>query len=286
MNAANRPEWSDVTAAGIFRIPTMGGHFDLHFHDCDEYWLVFSGKAKVRQKGFEFFVQRGDILCTHAGDEHDVLEVYETLEAFYFEGPTPPGGRIGHLHRESAHAAGHDVPHFPVPTTSLQKVRNDGTWATPLHLGRHRRLGRRLVSALFASVNRYRQGHPSRGGGCERDPPRQCPRTSEAAGERLYTNIEQAFDANPADFAVVVVPPRFPRVVVDSHFGTAPHPFREAIARSWKACVRIYHKVCGADSKEAVTMSHRFDQDKANLEAADQERRLRRPELFGPSIYG
>ena len=116
MNRDNRPEWSDVTTAGIFCVSTTGGHFDLHFHDCDEYWLVFAGRAKVRSEGMEFFVQRGDILCTRAGDEHDVVEVYETLEAYYFEGATPPGGRIGHLHREAALAAGHDVPHLPLPS--------------------------------------------------------------------------------------------------------------------------------------------------------------------------
>ena len=115
MNPENRPEWSDVTAAGLFRIPTEGGRFDSHFHDCDEYWLIFEGRAKVRTEGREFYVQRGDIVCTRAGDEHDVLEVYETVEAFYFEGAMPAGGRVGHLHRDAAAAAGHDVPAIPLP---------------------------------------------------------------------------------------------------------------------------------------------------------------------------
>jgi len=119
----NRPDWSDVTAAGIFRVPTEGGRFDCHFHDCDEYWLVFAGKAKVRSEESEFYVQRGDIVCTRAGDEHDVTEVYETLEAFYIEGATPQGGRVGHLHRNADFAAGHAVHYlalpadFPAPTT-------------------------------------------------------------------------------------------------------------------------------------------------------------------------
>ena len=111
----NRPDWSDVTAAGIFRVSTVDGRFDCHFHDCDEYWLVFAGTAKVRSEGLDFFVQRGDIVCTRAGDEHDVIAVYETLEAFYFESATPPGGRIGHLHRDASLAAGHAVPHLPLP---------------------------------------------------------------------------------------------------------------------------------------------------------------------------
>ena len=32
---------------GIFRVPTEGGKFDRHYHDCDEYWLIFKGKAKI-----------------------------------------------------------------------------------------------------------------------------------------------------------------------------------------------------------------------------------------------
>jgi hypothetical protein len=60
-------------------------------------------------------VKPGDIVCTRAGDEHDVLEVYEDLEAFYFEGATPEGGRTGHLHRDGEKAKGHPVPVCPLP---------------------------------------------------------------------------------------------------------------------------------------------------------------------------
>ena len=41
-----RPSWSDVTSAGVFRVEP-DGRFDRHFHDCDEYWLVFAGRARV-----------------------------------------------------------------------------------------------------------------------------------------------------------------------------------------------------------------------------------------------
>lgn len=115
MEGANRPDWCNVTTAGIFTVPLEGGRFDCHFHDCDEYWLVFAGKAKVMSEGREYYVQRGDIVCTRAGDEHDVVEVYETLEAFWFEGATPPGGRVGHLHKNEDKAAGHEVAAKPLP---------------------------------------------------------------------------------------------------------------------------------------------------------------------------
>ena len=115
MKASNRPEWSAVTAAGVFRVSTEGGRFDCHYHDCHEYWLIFKGKAKVLTEGEAFFVKPGDIVCTKAGDEHDMTEVYENIEAFYFEDATPEGGRTGHLHRDAEKAKGHVVPALPLP---------------------------------------------------------------------------------------------------------------------------------------------------------------------------
>jgi quercetin dioxygenase-like cupin family protein len=105
----HRPSWSDVTSAGTFRIEP-GGRFDRHFHDCDEYWLVFGGRARVMVGPTAYEVEPGDIVCTPTGTEHDVVGVYETLEAFWFEGHTPAGGRIGHLHRTDEDAQGHEVP--------------------------------------------------------------------------------------------------------------------------------------------------------------------------------
>ena len=111
----NRPTWSGVTSAGIFRVPTTNGRSDCHYHDCHEYWLIFQGKAKIMTEGQTSYVKAGDIVCTEAGEEHDVIEVYEDLEAFWFEEATPPGGRIGHLHRDADKAKGHPVPSLPLP---------------------------------------------------------------------------------------------------------------------------------------------------------------------------
>ena len=115
MGPGNRPEWSGVTSAGIFKLSTHGGRFDSHYHDCHEYWLIFKGKAKVMLEGREHYVKPGDIVCTEAGDEHDVIEVYEDLEGFWFEDETPAGGRIGHLHHTKDKAEGHPVPAKPLP---------------------------------------------------------------------------------------------------------------------------------------------------------------------------
>ena len=115
LQAGNRPNWCSVTSAGVFRVPAEGGRFDRHFHDFHEYWLVFRGKARILSEGVEYYVKPGDIVCTHAGDEHDVLEVYEDLEAFWFEDPCPPEGRVGHLHRDPERAKGHPVPCLSLP---------------------------------------------------------------------------------------------------------------------------------------------------------------------------
>jgi mannose-6-phosphate isomerase-like protein (cupin superfamily) len=109
LSPEERPSWSDVTSAGVFRVEP-NGRFDLHYHDCDEYWLVFAGRARVLVGSQMYVVGPGDIVCTPTGTEHDVVAVAETLEAFWFEAATPPGGRIGHLHRTEEAANGHDVP--------------------------------------------------------------------------------------------------------------------------------------------------------------------------------
>ena len=115
MGEGNRPPWSGVTGAGIFHVPTDGGRFDCHYHDCHESWLIFKGKGKIMTEGQEYYVKPGDIVCTEAGDEHDVLEVYEDIEAFYFEDALPEGGRCGHLHRDEEKAKGHAVAARAVP---------------------------------------------------------------------------------------------------------------------------------------------------------------------------
>jgi mannose-6-phosphate isomerase-like protein (cupin superfamily) len=115
LSPANRPAWCRASSAGVFAVPRVGGRFDRHFHDCDEYWLIFSGRARVLTEGRPHYVGPGDIVCTRAGDEHDVLEVYEDLRAFWFEDAIPSGGREGHLHRATELAAGHDVPARALP---------------------------------------------------------------------------------------------------------------------------------------------------------------------------
>ena len=85
--------------------------------------------------------------------------------------------------------------------------------------------------------------------------------------EKCYTDAARAFAENPADFAIVVVPPAHHEKIVDLALARGMHILSEKpIADSMDACCRIYRKVKSAGVKMAVTMSHRFDQDKQSLE--------------------
>ena len=111
-----RPDWCQVSAIGRFAVPVVGGRFDRHHHDDHEIWFIATGKARIFTDGAEHYVQAGDIVLTRAGDEHDVLEVYEDLTGFFTETGHPAGGRTGHLHATAADAAGHDVTSAPLPS--------------------------------------------------------------------------------------------------------------------------------------------------------------------------
>ncbi len=115
LGEGNRPDWCNVTSAGIFSLRKKNAMFDCHYHDFPEYWLIFAGRAKIMSEGREYYIKPGDIVCTNTGDEHDMLEIYEDLGAFWFEDACPPGGKVGHLHRDTEKAKGHPVIPGPLP---------------------------------------------------------------------------------------------------------------------------------------------------------------------------
>ncbi|MCC6443998.1 MAG: Gfo/Idh/MocA family oxidoreductase [Armatimonadetes bacterium] len=85
--------------------------------------------------------------------------------------------------------------------------------------------------------------------------------------EKCYTETCKAFQENEADFAVIVVPPARHEEMVNLALEHGMDILSEKpIADTMEACCRIYKKVAGAGRKMAVTMSHRFDQDKQTLE--------------------
>jgi mannose-6-phosphate isomerase-like protein (cupin superfamily) len=100
------PPWSEVTSYGVNTLEA-GAEVELHFHDCNEYWIIISGRGIATSEGITYELGPGDMLQTRAGDEHSLV-VTERMVAVYFYGIMPPGGRRGHLHH------GRDLPfeHF------------------------------------------------------------------------------------------------------------------------------------------------------------------------------
>lgn len=85
--------------------------------------------------------------------------------------------------------------------------------------------------------------------------------------EKCYTDGAKAFEENEADFAIIVVPPEHHEKYVDLALAHQMDILSEKpIADSMEACCRVYRNVTAAGRKMAVTMSHRFDQDKQSLE--------------------
>lgn len=84
--------------------------------------------------------------------------------------------------------------------------------------------------------------------------------------EACYTDPAKAFAEVRADFCTVVVPPNHHEAIVDIALAHGVDILSEKpIADTMDACVRIAAKVKAAGRKMAVTMSHRFDQDKTTL---------------------
>jgi mannose-6-phosphate isomerase-like protein (cupin superfamily) len=99
------PDWCKV-AGGIVAMGASSrgpeGTVELHFHDCEEFWFVLKGKARIVTEGQEHVVERGDVVCTHMGDEHAILEVLDApYEQVWIECDLRGRMRRGHLHRSA-----------------------------------------------------------------------------------------------------------------------------------------------------------------------------------------
>jgi len=73
---------------------------ERHYHDCDEIWIVLSGKARVHSGGQDYIVGTGDIVWTKMGEEHELLEIIEyPYSHIWMEWALQGLSRPGHLHR-------------------------------------------------------------------------------------------------------------------------------------------------------------------------------------------
>jgi mannose-6-phosphate isomerase-like protein (cupin superfamily) len=107
---ATAPAFSTLSAVGWFSLRDVGYRFDRHFHDCAEYWAITEGRAQVAVGRDLFDVGPGDLVCTPAGLEHDIIGAYTgELVLLFFEEAVTPGGTAGHRHLDPA-TAWHQVP--------------------------------------------------------------------------------------------------------------------------------------------------------------------------------
>ena len=104
--------WGDETGgSGIFTAanssnPQDGGdavdypketNFDNHYHDCDEYWILFEGRGIAASEGKLYEVGSGDCVVTGMGYHHDFPKVSSPVKAVFFETTLEGEKRHGHL---------------------------------------------------------------------------------------------------------------------------------------------------------------------------------------------
>ncbi len=72
-------------------------NFDNHYHDCDEYWIIWEGSGVAVSEGRTYDVSAGDCLATGMGHHHDLPQVRQTVRGVYFETTLEGEKRLGHL---------------------------------------------------------------------------------------------------------------------------------------------------------------------------------------------
>ncbi len=114
-------DWAAETSSGIFTVAKSDGRedkgdvvdylketsFDAHYHDCDEYWILFEGCGVAVSEGHSYEVGPGDCVATGMGFHHDFPMVSEPVKSVYFETGLEGQKRRGHLWN---HTHGEAVP--------------------------------------------------------------------------------------------------------------------------------------------------------------------------------
>ena len=104
-------DWEEETSSGIFTVVESDRRedrgdavdyaketsFDRHYHDCDEYWILFEGSGVAVSEGRSYEVGPGDCVATGMGFHHDFPIVHQPVESVYFETGLEGRKRRGHL---------------------------------------------------------------------------------------------------------------------------------------------------------------------------------------------
>lgn len=104
--------WNNETGScGIFELASSGSpknigdetdyrrntDFDNHFHDCDEFWILYEGSGEIVTEGNRYSIKGGDCVFTKAGIHHDFPIVNKTIKGAWFETSLIGEKREGHL---------------------------------------------------------------------------------------------------------------------------------------------------------------------------------------------
>jgi mannose-6-phosphate isomerase-like protein (cupin superfamily) len=93
------PKESYICDYGVDTL-TAGASSEKHFHDCDVWWIIVNGIARVLDSGKNIEAGPGDMIFTHAGDLHRI-EGITMVTYVWIEGPLKGQKRKGQLSPES-----------------------------------------------------------------------------------------------------------------------------------------------------------------------------------------
>lgn len=79
--------------------------FDSHYHDCDEYRILFAGCGVAVSEGQSYEVELGDCVVTGMGFHHDFPRVHALVRTVCFEAELEGQCRKGHLWEHTHGAA-------------------------------------------------------------------------------------------------------------------------------------------------------------------------------------
>lgn len=97
-----------------------GNPCDYHYHDGDEYWVVFRGHFDIDYHGLKVPTEPGQLLAFGKGYEHGLLDPTEAMNAIVLAMPLEDRQRDGHLNRERN---GDPVPGRDVPESVWDGLR-------------------------------------------------------------------------------------------------------------------------------------------------------------------
>jgi mannose-6-phosphate isomerase-like protein (cupin superfamily) len=89
------PRESYICGYGVDTL-TAGASSEKHFHDCDVWWIIVNGIARVHDSGNDIEAGPGDMIYTPAGDLHKI-EGITMVTYVWLEGPLKGEKRKGQL---------------------------------------------------------------------------------------------------------------------------------------------------------------------------------------------